>query len=214
MSKKMLVIAPHADDEVLGCAGAIQHYKKEGYEIFVNIVSNRILNHTIDNEHIANTKKCTEEVANLLGIKNVFHSDLNDEQLDNLLIDVIVPIEKVIDDVNPNIVFVPNITDTDQDHRSVANACLVACRSIPSLFSYEIPGPSIDFQPNYYLDIEQYFELKIAAMEKYSDEWRTFPHPRSPEGLKIVAQYRGIQSGLNYAEAYKLIKHTEKNMHK
>ena len=124
MSKKMLVIAPHADDEVLGCAGAIQHYKKEGYEIFVNIVSNRILNHTIDNEHIANTKKCTEEVANLLGIKNVFHSDLNDEQLDNLLIDVIVPIEKVIDDVNPNIVFVPNITDTDQDHRSVANACL------------------------------------------------------------------------------------------
>ena len=127
---------------------------------------------------------------------------------------IIVPIEKVIDDVNPNIVFVPNITDTDQDHRSVANACLVACRSIPSLFSYEIPGPSIDFQPNYYLDIEQYFELKIAAMEKYSDEWRTFPHPRSPEGLKIVAQYRGIQYGLNYAEAYKLIKHTEKSMHK
>ena len=67
---------------------------------------------------------------------------------------------------------------------------------------------------NYYLDIEQYFELKIAAMEKYSDEWRNFHHPRSPEGLKIVAQYRGIQSGLNYAEAYKLIKHTEKSMHK
>jgi LmbE family N-acetylglucosaminyl deacetylase len=214
MSKKMLVIAPHADDEVLGCAGAIQHYKKEGYEIFVNIVSNRILNHTIDKEHIVNTKKCTEEVAKLLGIKNVSYCDLNDEQLDNRLIDIIVPLEAVINNVNPNIVFVPNITDTDQDHRSVANACLVACRSISTVFSYEIPGPSIDFQPNYYLDIEQYFNLKITAMEKYSDEWRTYPHPRSPEGIKVVAQYRGIQSGFNYAEAYKLIKHNEKSMNK
>lgn len=207
--KRLLVIAPHADDEVLGCGGVIQHHNSLGDQVFVNIVSNRIIDHEIDAEYIEATKNSASAVAEILGIKKLFFSDLIDERLDSKLIDVIVPIENVVQEIEPHIVFVPNGDDTDQDHRAVAAACRVACRSVNTIFTYEVPGPTHYFEPNFYFDIEQYIDLKIQAMDLYDGEWRPYPHPRSPEGLRIHSQARGLESNLRFAEAYKLTRHIQ-----
>jgi len=194
----------------LGCAGAIQHHSSKGDQVFVNIVSNRILDHEVDEEYIAGTKHSASAVAEMLGIEKLFFSDLIDERLDSRLIDVIVPIEEVVNSVEPHIVFVPNGHDTDQDHRAVAAACRVACRSVDTVFTYEVPGPTRYFEPNFYLDIEKYIDLKIKAMGLYDGEWRAYPHPRSPEGLRIHSQARGLESNLKFAEAYKLTRHIQR----
>ena len=208
--KRLLILAPHADDEVLGCGGAIQHYSSRGDQVFVNIVSNRIIDHEVDEEYISDTKSNASSVARMLGIQKLFFSDLIDERMDLRLIDVIIPIEEVMRKVAPDIVFVPNDGDTDQDHRAVAEACRVACRSVDTVFTYEVPGPSRYFEPTFYLDIEDYIDLKIEAMGLYEGEWRPYPHPRSPEGLRIHAQSRGLESDLRFAEAYKLTRHVRR----
>lgn len=205
--QRLLVIAPHADDEVLGCGGAIQHHKAQGSQVFVAIVANRILGHEIDPDHIAKTKRDTAKVAEFLGVEEVFFNDLRDEQLDHKLIDVITPIEHVVETVHPHLVFIPNKDDTDQDHRAVAAACDVACRDVDTVMAYEVPGPSRYFQPNWYLDIAQYIDQKIQAMTLYGNEWRPYPHPRSPEGLRIHAQARGLECKLPFAEGFRLLRH-------
>ena len=206
----MLVIAPHADDEVLGCGGAIQHYRALGHPVSILIVSNRVLNHRPDPAYIAETKRSAHAAASLLGADQVFFGELPDEQLDAKLIDVIVPIERVVDSVKPHVVFVPSTEDTDQDHRAVAWACEVACRGVDTVFVYEVPGPSRGFQPNYYLDVSRYLDRKLEAMNAYRGEWRPYPHPRSPEGLRIHAQARGLEAQLHAAEAYRLIRHIQR----
>ena len=112
----VLVVAPHADDEVLGCGGAIQDHVRRGQKVYVHIVSNRVIDHVVDPDYIEETKAIAEEVAAMLGVERVFYSDLLDEQLDRLLIDVICPIEEVIDACKPNLVCAPSVGDSDQDH--------------------------------------------------------------------------------------------------
>jgi N-acetylglucosamine malate deacetylase 1 len=202
----VLVVAPHADDEVLGCGGAIQDHVRKGQKVYVHIVSNRVIDHKKDPLYVAETKNIAEEVAALLGVERVFYSDLLDEQLDRLLIDVIRPIEGVIEECNPGLVYAPSADDSDQDHRAVANACRVACRWVDQLRTYEIVGASRHFAPQVYLDIEPYFDTKMAAMKKYAGELRPYPNPRSLRGLEIHAQMRGLEAGLMMAEGYKVQK--------
>lgn len=209
--RRVLVIAPHADDEVLGCGGAIQHHRAQGDRVFVNIVSNRVLNHQADPAYIEETKRSAASAAKLLGIEQVFFGDLPDERLDDLLIDVIVPIERVVEAVKPHLVFIPNRDDAAPDHRAVSAACEVACRWINTVLMYEVPGPSKHFQPNCYLEITPYLDTKIRAMGCYPGEWRPYPHPRSPEGLRIHAQARGLECQAAMAEAYRLVKHVQRH---
>jgi len=204
LSRQVLVVAPHADDEVLGCGGAIQVHAARGDRVSVVVVSNRVLDHAEDPSYIAETKRLAGEAAKLLGVEAVFFCDLLDEQLDQRLIDVIVPLELVIQQVRPDIVYVPNGDDTDQDHRAVAAACRVACRGIDVVFTYEVPGPTRHFRPNYFLNIESYLEKKIAAMQLYGGEMRPYPHPRSPEGLRIHAQARGLECHMAAAEVFNI----------
>lgn len=199
---RILVIAPHADDEVLGCGGAIQRHVAEGDRVSVLIVSNRVLNHVEDPTYIAETKTIARDVARLLGIDDVRFGELRDEQLDQRLIDVIIPIEDAVQRAQPDVVYVPNGDDSDQDHRAVAAACRVACRSVDAVLAYEVPGPTRHFRPNYYVAIDAFLERKIAAMQMYEGELRPYPHPRSPEGLRIHAQARGLESHLAAAEAF------------
>ena len=205
-SKTILVIAPHADDEVLGCGGAIQHYRTQGHRVVVNVVSNRVIDHKESPEYIKETKDIVASVARLLDINEVFYCDLADEELDSKLIDVIVPIEKVVEAVRPDVVFLPNGDDSDQDHRAVAAACRVACRWVDQIMVYEVPGPTRHFKPNFYVDIEKFLEKKIAAMELYDGELRPYPHPRSREGMEVHARARGLEANLRAAEAFQIQK--------
>ena len=203
---KVLVIAPHPDDEVLGCGGAIQYHGSIDDEVYVHIVANRVINHLENDEYIQKTMEQADKASMILKVNKIYFSNLRDEQLDKKIIDVIVPIEDVISKVLPDIVYIPNETDTDQDHRAVANACKVACRGIKKVLVYEVFGPTKNFQPNVYLDIENFISKKIEAMYCYEGEMHSYPHPRSAEAIDVLAKYRGIEVGLNAAEAYILNK--------
>lgn len=202
----VLVIAPHPDDEVIGCGGTIQFHSKKGDAVFVHIVANRVINHVEDEKYIRETLEQSHEAAKLLGVKEIIFSNLRDEQLDVRLIDVIIPIEDIINRVNPDIVYVPNETDADQDHRAVSNACKIACRSIKKVLAYEVLGPTRGFTPNYYVDIESFLSCKVEALHFYKGEVFPFPHPRSIKAIESLARLRGVESGLLAAEAFKLLK--------
>ncbi len=203
---KVLIIAPHPDDEIIGCGGTIQYHINKKDDVFVHIIGNRVINHVEDEEYIKKTVGQACKAATFLGVKKIFFSNLRDEQIGIKPIDVIVPIEQMIGKIKPEIVYIPNDTDTDQDHRVVAYACKVACRTIPKILSYEILGSTRDFTPNLYINIKKFFPHKIKALRFYKGQMHPFPHPRSPEALDALARIRGVESKLFMAEAFRLIK--------
>lgn len=202
----VLIVAPHPDDEVIGCGGVIQHHVKKNDDVFIHIVGNRVINHTEDRKYISQVCDQAHEAARFLGVKELFFSNLRDEQLDVKLIDVIVSIEDIMSKIRPEVVYIPNDKDTDQDHRAVANACKVATRRVKKVLAYEVLGPTKDFCPNSYVNIEGFLERKIQALHFYKEEVIAFPHPRSQEALQALARIRGVASGLVAAEAFELIK--------
>lgn len=203
---KVLIIAPHPDDEIMGCGGTIQYHNNKKDDVFVHIIGNRTIDHVENGAYIKKTLNQAYEAANFLGVKKIFFSNLRDEQIGTKLIDVIVPIEQTISRLRPLVVYIPNETDTDQDHRAVALACKVACRAIPKILAYEVLGSTKEFTPNFYINIRKFFRHKIKALRFYKEEMHPFPHPRSAEALESLARIRGVESKLFMAEAFRLIK--------
>ena len=204
---KVLIIAPHADDEVLGVGGTIQWHNHKGHEVYVCVVTNRVIDHKIDKDYFLETKKNAENAKSILGIKKYLYCNLKDEHLDESLIEVIMPIEKIINEVRPDIVYIPNESDTNQDHRAVFWACRVACRKIDKLIIYEVPSSTPSFNANLYVKLsEEFMQNKIKAMDCYESEVRPYPNPRSGEGLVTLAKMRGMESNQKMAEAFILFR--------
>jgi len=207
-SMNVLVIAPHADDEVLGVGGTIQWHAKRGDAVYVCVVANRVLEHKVIAEYIRQTKQSSMKVKKLLGIKDYFFCDLMDEHLDESLIKVIVAIEEVINTATPDIVYIPNENDSNQDHRAVCQACQVACRNVDRILVYEVLTPStVHFIPNLYIELtESFLNNKIKALACYEGEIRAYPNRRSKEGIRVFAQMRGMDCNKKLAEAFILSK--------
>lgn len=207
----VLIIAPHPDDEVLGCGGSIRRHVMRGDVVHAHIVANRVIAHREDPGYNAETRGAVEKARVILGVKTAKFGGLRDEQLDRLLIDVIIPIEETVRELAPDIVYVPWGGDSDQDHRAVSAACRVATRGIARVLAYEVPGASKGFDPTWYVELDEAsLEAKIAAFREYSGEGRPYPHPRSEEGLRILARYRGMESGFRAAEGFILLRGSEK----
>lgn len=218
---KVLVIAPHPDDEVLGCGGTIKKYVKEGSEVYLCIVTKAYVPDWTE-IFIENRKKEVELASKALGIKKVIFLDLPTVKLDTLpskkINDLIF---KTIEEIRPEILFIPFYGDINKDHKLVSEAAMVASRPKPGsflrkIFCYEVlsetewakPAQKIEdvFIPNFYEDISEYFNDKLKAMECYKTELKEYPHPRSLEGIKVLAQKRGTECGINLAEAFMLIR--------
>jgi len=215
----VLVIAPHMDDEVLGVGGTIARHVDEGDDVFVCFVAHRIYDHIFDPEKNRIEKSAAEEARKVLGYKEAVFFDLNDERLDSCIQDILIPLEKYIARVNPNIVYICHRGDNHQDHRAVFQAAMVALRpsakrTIKKILSYEVPSsteqsppfPEYAFSPTYYVNIKRFLPTKLKAMRCYEKERREFPHPRSEEGLIIAAKKRGVESGFSAAEAFIILR--------
>ena len=207
------------DDEVLGCGGTIIRHVEQGDNVTVCVVANRAYNHKYDPVLIDQEKISCKKAKEILGYQQLIFLDLPDEQLDRSQIDIIVPLEKVLNETRPDLVYLPHRGDLNQDHRAVFEAARIACRPSAhnepiSLRVYEVPSSSDQvssisewtFLPNLYVNIKGTLEQKIKAMQSYSKEVRAFPHPRSPEGLKIFAQKRGMEIGMVAAEAFVILR--------
>jgi LmbE family N-acetylglucosaminyl deacetylase len=216
---KVLIVAAHMDDEVLGAGATIARHVAAGDDVSVCIVCKRAYDHTFDPKINAEEKAAAHRAAKILGYSNVQFLDLRDELLDERLLDVIVPLEECVMTVQPDVVYTHHRGDSNQDHRAVFAASLIACRSISRhkvkrLLAYEVPSstdiappfPEYAFQPNYYVNASGFIDRKIDALRAYVREMKEFPHPRSAKGLRVFAEKRGMEIGFEAAEAFMVIR--------
>jgi N-acetylglucosamine malate deacetylase 1 len=212
---KVLVIAAHMDDEVLGVGATIAKHVEAGDDVRICIVCMRAYDHKFDPEVQREEKAAAARAAEILGYRHIDYLDLRDELLDDKLLDVIVPLEDCVMSVRPDIVYTHHRGDSNQDHRAVFHATQIACRPISShkirrLLCYEVPSstdiappvPEYAFQPNYWVDVSRHLDRKIEAMRAYVREMKEFPHPRSAKGIEVLAQKRGMEIGMTAAEAF------------
>ncbi len=221
MPQRVLVVSAHPDDETYGAGGTIQRHVRLG-----DIVSVLFLTDGVGARHgvVAPQKEAAHRACAILGVEDVRFADKPDQRLDALpLLDVILPISETIKELRPEIVYTHHRGDVNQDHRTVFAATLVAVRPVgdnpvKEVLSYEVasstewapPAGDSAFLPNVFVEISETLEGKLRALESYRDtfapEVKPFPHPRSPESVRIQAQKRGVGVGMDAAEAFVLIR--------
>ncbi|MEK7084719.1 MAG: PIG-L deacetylase family protein [Patescibacteria group bacterium] len=210
----VLIIAPHPDDEVLGCGGTITRHVQRGDSVYLVVVTKT---YTPDwsEEFIRNRPKEVEKVNGILGIKQTFFLDFPTVKLDTVpqkeLNDAL---DRIVLDIKPDIAYIPHRGDLNRDHRLIHESSLVALRpthvKVRRILSYEVLSETEwgfePFVPNTYIDISDSFDKKIEAMRVYSSELIKYPHPRSIEVIEALAKKRGSECGLKFAEAFMLIR--------
>lgn len=218
-NNRVLIVAAHPDDEVLGCGGTIAKHVGDGDEVHVLILCGREYNRKHSEEVNAEEWKCLEKAKEILGYKCAWHPTpmLPDGDLDTLSIrDIIDPIEKILK-YDYDIAYVPFGEDVHQDHRAVFKACMIAMRPISKhrvnkILAYEVPSTTDQnpyfnsFRPNVFVDIMKYIHKKEEALAHYERESRVAPHPRSRYGIRCYASFRGLQANMQLAEAFMLIR--------
>ncbi len=218
--KKVLVIAAHPDDEVLGMGGTIAKMVASGAVVDLLVVTDGSTAQYRDSNKIFDIikekKAETRASCDILGIREVFYGNLPDMKLDvTPHIQVNGVIEKAIEMLKPDTVFTHFWGDLNMDHQCVYRSTLVAVRPIAEqcvkeIFCYSVPSStewmpnvsSVTFMPNVYVDINEFAEQKYRAFSCYKTELRPFPHPRSVEYLRRGDCTNGLQVGLACSERF------------
>ena len=216
-NEKLLVIAPHSDDEILGCGGLISKVKNGGGKVYV-LIFNLGFEKDDTKESQEKRKNEVQEAMNVLKVDNyhLIHDqpdnnrDLDVEPLHSL-IEVIESTSNVsLEKIAPTIVAIPTVFSHHQDHVHVHRACIAALRPISTpiskiVLSYEAPehsrwSASGVFEPNLFVEIDDVIENKIMAFNKYRSQIR--PGGRDDESIRNQAKYRGREVGKNLCEAF------------
>jgi len=216
---KVMIVAPHMDDEALGMGGTIAKHVARGDKISVVIVANRVYSHTFDRKSYEVEKKAALKAKKVLGYGDLLFLEMPDERLDACVQDVIIPLEKAVHRIKPGILYSCFYGDNHQDHRAVFGAVRIIARSATSfkikrILLYEVPSSTDQslpmaqsaFLPNFYVNIKSFMAKKLKAVKCYERERRDFPHPRSREGIAVLAQKRGVEAGLTCAEAFMIMR--------
>ena len=224
--KKILIIVAHTDDESFGCGGLIKKMSLNKNKIsaisFTNGVGSRSNNR---DKEIKKRKIYSIKAAKILGFNWLAQYNYPDNRLDSInLLEIIQVIEKHKKQFRPHVVITHNFSDLNIDHRKIAEATLTAFRPEPKekleqLLTFEVPSATDfrvlknkkNFLPNYFVDIEKFFNHKIKAIKCYKGEVKPYPHSRSITGLKNLNKIRGNQSGLKYAEAFEIVRKIERS---
>lgn len=216
---KVLVVAPHADDEVLGVGGTIAKYIDEGNEVCVCVITTGHPS-MFRQEVLDKLRNEAIESHKFLGVNQTYFLDLPAVMLSEVpKHEVNQKINGVIDEVQPDVVFIPHFGDMHLDHYIVSQASMVGVRPIKNhrileVYSYEtlsetewnIPHVTNAFIPNTYIDITDYLDKKKIAMEHFTTQLTEFPHPRSIEAIESLAKLRGSTIGVKAAEAFCLVR--------
>jgi N-acetylglucosamine malate deacetylase 1 len=214
-----LVLAPHPDDEVLGCGGTIARLVAEGARVDVGIVT-RGMAPAYSDEQVAEVRAEAAAAHKLLGVAATHYLDLPAAGLDQVpQAEVNLAIAQLVGRVQPKTLLVPFVGDIHADHQIVFNAAMVASRPAGGfrpdrVLAYETlsetnwsaPYLSPAFAPNVFLDINGFLEAKIAAFECFPSQVRPFPNERSIESLRALAALRGSCVNLHAAEAFVLLR--------
>jgi LmbE family N-acetylglucosaminyl deacetylase len=217
---RVLVFAAHPDDEVLGMGGTIAwHAVSRGDEVrIVCVTDGSSTQYPGDAERRAQKEVEARRAAAELGVEDYVHLDLPDMRLDTLAhVDVNRVVEDHVRELGAQVVYTPQ-PDVNLDHRVLFDSVAVATRPTPDqpvrrLLTYaptsstEWTPPSVSwFVPNWFVDVTDTLERKIAAFAHYETERREYPHPRSERAIRAAAEFYGASCGFEYAEPFVLVR--------
>ena len=215
---RVLVLAAHPDDEVLGCGGTIAQHVLAGHKVTVMIAAGRS---SAESGYGISQIEMSGAALSELGITDLVHLQLTDQRLDtHPILDLTRSIEAVVKKVDPNVVYMQWGGDVNFDHTALFRAALVAVRPtndhLREVFAFDTLsstewGYPRDFIPDTWIDITATLDMKIKAMQQYKHELREFPHPRSLIALEAKARHVGSQACLSAAEAFMTIRRILKN---
>lgn len=216
---KVLVVAPHPDDEVLGCGGTIAKHSADGDEVYVCVVT-KGCSPLFSEELVSRGRRECREADKVLGVKETVMwefpaamvEDVPRHELNGSFIEL-------FQSVKPDIVYIPHRGDMQLDHKLTADACMVALRPkyghlVRQVYAYEtlsetgwdIPNMVNEFIPTMYNDISGFIGKKLDAMGKFQSQLSEFPAARSLHAVRALAEYRGAMVGVRAAEAFSVIR--------
>lgn len=216
MTKRIIVVAPHPDDEIIGVGGTLLKYKAQGHSIAWVIFTGSSAD--VKDEPSTRNKEI-EEIKALVGFDEVYKLGFPAAALDTVPTkQLIESLSRVFLEYQPTDVFLPHPGDVHTDHREVFDAS-VACTkwfrypSVKRVMTYETLSETDfclnkeeAFFPNVYVDIHEWLDKKLELLMVYKSEFSDFPFPRSVYAIKSLAKVRGAASGFGAAEAFQLMR--------
>ncbi len=222
---RMLVLAAHPDDEVLGCGGTMARAVRRGDDVRIVILGEGITSRferreEADPRELDRLRDAARRAAEALGVGPPRMHGLPDNRFDTVpLLDVVKLVEREVREFRPDVVYTQHGGDLNIDHAVTFRATLVATRPtddcpVRTVYAYEVASSSEwafgqfspEFRPQTFVDVAETLESKLAAMRAYESEDRRFPHPRSAEALRAAAVRCGSQVGLKAAEAFAVVR--------
>ena len=220
-NKRVLVVAAHPDDEMLGCGGTIAKLSKKKCKIFSLFFTDGVSAREKNKYREINQRKINSlRALKVLGVKQSKFLSYPDNSLDKVpLIKIIKEIENIIKVFKPDTIFTHTSVDLNIDHEIVSRAVITATRPKPNfcvknIYLFETLSSTEwnfnfkkkSFNPNFFVDITKSIKFKIQAAKEYKKEIESWPNPRSINGIKNLAKYRGQSVGVKYAEAFYLFR--------
>jgi len=227
--ENVLIIAPHPDDEVLGCGGLITKVKGAGGTVYVQFI---VVGNTKDfsRKGRSNAKERTREIQSVMRYLRIDRYHIGFSERHHLRLDrvgqrsIMQLLERdspvSIERVKPTIVVYPSPYSYNQDHVIVARAAHATLRPaesttkhfVPTVLAFEVPADdwSLHHQqvPNYFVRLTQReIETKRKALTLYTSQVRPFPNPRSEQAVTALAQLRGSLCDAPFAEAFLVYRH-------
>lgn len=220
MMRRILCIAPHPDDETLGCGGTLLRHAATGDEIHWLVVTAISEAAGFSADRVASRAREIDAVAARYGFASVQRCSFPTMQLDAIpLSELMEPICKTVAETQADTLYLPYRNDAHTDHAAVFDAAITCSKSfrypnVKSVYVYETLSETAfglkpedpGFRPNLFLDIADHLDEKIRIMELYEGEMSPFPFPRSETCMRALAQLRGSQCGAMAAEAFMILK--------
>lgn len=217
--KKILIIAAHPDDEVIGCGATVARFTSEGHDVFTLILGEGITSRDDERDRTAREseitllKKQIHKANKIIGVKDIFTFDLPDNRFDTVpLLDIVKKIEKIKNDIRPDIVLTHYWNDLNIDHCITYKAVLTATRpmvqeSVKEVYCFEVLSSTeweypLRFSPNVFIDVHNFMGMKLKSMKEYISEIREYPHPRSLHAVELTSECWGMRIGVKNAEAF------------
>lgn len=218
--KTAIVVAPHADDETLGCGGTILKLIEAGVKVHWLLITNVSEEYGYSKEFSERREAEIIQVYERYKFEKLHNLGLKPASLDLLPKgDLIAKVSAIITEVRPDLIFVPYRNDAHSDHEIVYDAVMASAKSfrypyIKKILAYETLSETDfgfkpedrGFAPNVFVDIEKYLENKLSILEIFESEIGEFPFPRSRKAIKSLGYIRGIQSNKEAAESFMLLK--------
>lgn len=212
---KVLVVAAHPDDEVLGCGGAMARHAAAGHKVDIVFVADGESSRTHAGQADVAVRRATARAAAaVLRCEEPRFLDLPDNRLDSLpLLEVVQRLERAVEQLKPEIVYTHHAGDLNIDHEVATRAVLTAFRPVPgstvrAIYGFEVlsstgwNGDAPPFQPVHFADISPVMDKKLEALACYAKELREYPHARSAQAIEALARMRGAIQGVAAAEAF------------